>query len=465
MNNQQRINDFLTYWSKIGLQNPSYSFDTKEAQNQIYHELIHLGVSKEDQNVVLSSSNPLSEIENSFQNWIDYYKDNDKILVFNPPYWKYFCQFVSTKEKATDKKEHIKVYVPLDSAHIQRGAKMIFNFLTDNNISHTSKIGKEIRFDDIVIRLTNENDTRKLLNFITNNPYLQEGLIKPNPFAFQQNGIAMACDGSESYNSTVASTIAMYLDYNKKNNRLTQSSYQDFYRFIAERYKKEFIEKQEHNFEKTLGIETEEKRLNFQYIIALMLKCQNPDFNLNNYFDHFYQSLSSKEQKKEDINLLLQELSDTMTKKYGKEKANTNINAYLRTGNPSYITRDNNLRERVQKVSLNIEIDNALKEKQIIFDEYMKNQSSDEEDACEQLFLLAVEEMSKKRNSKTGPLYVKAYLQTGQSTYLTRDNNLRDLVLHSNMREKINRIMALSGQSFEEFLQEVQEKHYSSKRK
>ncbi len=54
---------------------------------------------------------------------------------------------------------HIKLYIPLDARHIYRGVDQIFNFLSENDISHVSKVGSAIRNDDIVIRLEN----RKML--------------------------------------------------------------------------------------------------------------------------------------------------------------------------------------------------------------------------------------------------------------------------------------------------------------
>ena len=310
MNNQERINIFLNYWAKIGIQNPNYSFADEGAINRIYHELIFQGVSLEDRKVSLQSS---------FEYWIDYYKDNPGIDVFNTLSWPYFCQFISKDKTARNLEEHIKVYIPLDSQHIVEGAKLIFNFLTENHISHISKIGKQIRFDDIVVRLTNEIDAEKLAHFIKENAYLQEGLLQPNPFAFQKDGIAMACDGRESFNFTVASIVAIYLDDCKKRNTLSSVSYDNFYQFVKENYQKEFLFQESNLFREQLNYHDDKEKLNFQYIISLMIKNQNPRFGYQDFVNHFHHSLDDKQEKKiikEADEELFQEVLSTMTKKY-----------------------------------------------------------------------------------------------------------------------------------------------------
>ena len=301
MNNEQRIDAFLKYFAKIAIQNPNYSFNTDRSTRQIYSELIQRDVSQEDKQVFLAEQygSPFKDSllydkgaeeqykDSAFCHWIDYYKENENIDVFRTENWPYFCQFISKNKEAKFSNEHIKIYIPLDSQHIEEGAKLIFNFLTNHNISHVSKIGKQIRFDDIVVRLIKEEDAKALLDFVKNNDYIQEGLIKANPFAFQQDGIAMACDGHESYNYTVAQLIDLYLNSRKRNNSLDKVSYQDYYHYLADHYRSEFINKESHLLENKLDMNTEESKKNYQHIIALMLKSQSKDFTLKDYFNHY----------------------------------------------------------------------------------------------------------------------------------------------------------------------------------
>ena len=151
-----------------------------------------------------------------FDNWQSYFNDKEDVLAFNRGYW---CQFRNRKVDYKDVNEHIKMYIPLDSEHLEEGVKKIMQFLSDEGIFHISKAGKHIRFDDVVVRLTNLEDASKLANFIKNDSYIQEGLIKPNPFAIEKDGIAYACDKDMSYNSVVASLMKLYI-----NNELASSN-------------------------------------------------------------------------------------------------------------------------------------------------------------------------------------------------------------------------------------------------
>ena len=310
--NKIRINEFLTYWRDIALENPDLSFQNEEMNQAIYNKLIRLGVNTEDRKIDLRNGNSPINYKNdtqysylvnpnsAFNNWLDYYNGNEKIKVFHSPSWAYFCQFISENQEARYAKEHIKIYIPLDSKHIEQGAKSIFDFLTRNNISHLSKIGKDIRFDDIVIRLINKEDADKLLDYIRRNPYIQEGLIKPNPFAFQKNGVALACDGRESYNETIVKIIGLYISEKKDTNTLDKVSYEDFYRFVAIKYKTNFITKENNDLIKKLEIQDQEKERNIKEILSLALKCQKKDFTYDHYIEHFNICKRNKEKNNQN---------------------------------------------------------------------------------------------------------------------------------------------------------------------
>lgn len=371
-NNIERINEFLKYWRDIAKENPNLSFQTEEMDHAIYNKLIHLGVNKEDRKIDLRNGNSPTNYKNdqqysylvnpnsAFNNWLEYYNKNEEIKVLHSPSWPYFCQFISKNQEARNAKEHIKVYIPLDAKHIEQGGKYIFNFLTNNNIPHVSKIGKEIRFDDIVVRLTKKEDADKLLDFIRRNPYIQEGLIKPNPFAFQKDGIALACDGRESYNDTIAKLISLYILEKKDTNTLNKISYEDFYRFIAIKYKTNFITREGKEFIEIFEIQDKEKERNIREIIALALKCQNKDFNYEEYIEHFNICTKNKEKKKQidsmleetETQKLLIEYLKTMCEKYGEIRGKKTCEAYFSTGNTSYITRENDLRKRINSSNL-----------------------------------------------------------------------------------------------------------------
>ena len=138
---------------------------------------------------------------------------------------------------------YYKLYIPLDKEHIRNGADLIFDYIKQNNIEHLSKIGADIRFDDIVIRLTNKKDVEKVINFVGSNEYLKEGLIKPNPFLYSKNNVAVACDGDLSFNNIISSLISNYINEKKLNNNLKEISVYDFYEYARNIYNDIFVKK------------------------------------------------------------------------------------------------------------------------------------------------------------------------------------------------------------------------------
>ena len=202
-NRYKRMDDFIQRWKQIALENPNVSFDDVAIQNAIYSDLVRIGVSDSERKHDLSH-------EGVFQRWVDDFASVSNIDVFVADDWQYFCQFINRKSEVVGpEREAIKVYIPLDRMHVENGAKMIFSFLAKNNIAHASKVGKNIRFDDIVVRLSSEEDARQLLNFVDSVPYLKEGMLEPNPFAFNNQSIALVCDRKLSYNSTISGISSM----------------------------------------------------------------------------------------------------------------------------------------------------------------------------------------------------------------------------------------------------------------
>ena len=164
----EKIDLFLQGIAKIAKENPGIDFKSENVNDLVYRRLYHIGVDSKEYNVNLKDQkmpnyhgivreNRNCHPESAFSYWINSFR-RSKTDVFVHDNWKYFCQFISEDKTAEKSNEHLKVYIPLDSAHIGQGAQIIFQFLEDNNISHLSKIGKAIRFDDIVIRVGKMED-------------------------------------------------------------------------------------------------------------------------------------------------------------------------------------------------------------------------------------------------------------------------------------------------------------------
>lgn len=490
---QRKIDEFLKFFRDIAIQNPGHQF----VQEEIYYHLTSLGVP--------SNENYMS-INNLFDNWMQHFESNPNSRVFVDPKWNYFCQFVSADRKARDSKDHLKVYIPLDSTHIEKGAKEIFEFLSRNGISHGSKIGSHVRFDDIVIRLINPNDVSKLISFINSNQYIQEGLIPANPFAFSINGIAMAVDGSLSYNSTVASMILFYINEKRRTNSLETVNVNDFYSFVVNYYNYVFfsakgLEKLNNDFPwKNNRFETVEAQfVNYKNVFELMIKSINDSFTFNDYLNHYFEcSNSSLRSQKEnqlmnirmntipeqvnvpDNNLvgntdeMLLQIIDVMNEKYNNQFAVlSSINRYISTGKEECITRYRNLRNMVISSTFREDLQTILRNNNMSFMDYAEGLLSkrkhpvvgaktDEKIArstLEKQVILRIKEiieiMSNKYSEKTARINLEQYLKTGEPSKFTRDYNLRERIVNSTFRADLKQVLEYRGLSLNDYLNAV----------
>ncbi len=355
------IDSFLKFFVNLARENPNLDFKSESMSNYIYKQLYHIGVNRNEFDVNLSDNpsptfhgpvmnNGVGHPKSSFNVWINNFR-NKKTDVFVQDNWRYFCQFISQDRSAKKANQHLKVYVPLDAAHIERGATMIFDFLERNNIPHLSKIGKKIRFDDIVIRLINEQDMDALINFVNNTPYLMQGLIQPNPFAYNKNGIALAVDGDLSYNSTIAGLVALYVDNKMKTRTFNNVSSDDFYSFVNNMLIKEFVNGESTELTNYFQIYGEDVKRNYKQVFSLIMEAHDPTFNYERLKGHYQECL--REDKKlspqqiSNVERMLLEAIHLMIKRFNDVQAIYNVEAYYLTGEPSKLTRNNNLRDRV----------------------------------------------------------------------------------------------------------------------
>ena len=466
----ERIDQFLKFWRDICIENSDYYIN----KDDIYSRLIRLGVDyKKDYNV---------DLADTFDKWIEYYSNNPNIMVFNSPNWQYFCQFRSRDNKTTRAKNHIKIYIPLDSEHIEKGAEMLFDFISVNNISHVSKIGKKIRFDDIVIRVVDEYDARKILNFVNNNKYIQEGLLKPNPFAFSQDGIALACDGHISYNNVISHLINAYI-VDKKGKDLNAIGFEDFYNFVIDIYNKEFTLNQDNIFRHMImqtGYRNDyiENRNNYMEVCELILSSINTNFNLNDYFNFFNSCLVKSSQivlSREEVNDLLLSAASTIAK--AGYNAYNQIQAYVDNNDELMITSRNGLRKElisknfrqnlirelngisvskyIQKlIGYNLNNDDDFIQNND--DDFIQNNDDFNNINYNSLSIDFIDTTSKKYGYRTANIMLKEYLETGNERKITRDNNLRFNIVNSNYRNKVLDIIKKKQIGIDQYIYSIQ---------
>jgi len=197
-----------------------YIYEIKKNNNIIitkdivYHELDRIGLDKNN----IEENRQLIDIDYMLKDFYsNYLKDNnnEKKSAYRN---KYFLFFENNKD---EKKEFIKLYIPFDKKNIYECVNIMLDFLNKENISHCSKVCKNIRNDDFTIRLRADDieNTHKIIEFIKNNRKLRNGLLKVNPFVPCIDGIGVMKEKGISYNDEMSGYIAKFIEksYRDKN--------------------------------------------------------------------------------------------------------------------------------------------------------------------------------------------------------------------------------------------------------
>lgn len=361
MIDRKRIDEFFDFWSEVAKKNPKLEFGNGSAANLIYNQLVHLGEEPSEGNDKYNSNiDPSGRVGNkAFENLVEYYLNDEFLKVFVLKSHPSFCIFKSKGQQIDNASQHIKMYIPLDGDHIEKGSQMIFDYISKNRMVSTSKINRKVRFDDVVVRLVEPENFVQLMNFIDTNEYIQEGLLKPNPFAFNYHGIALACDGvgSESFNGILCALIDMFIGYCKDNKMIDNMNSYNFYKYVTYLYNSEFIYKTDSKIREYyfgVGNGSYDKEIDlFKQIIQSITEYSNEDYNISDYLE-FYKKCNYKELTLEETVEMLKITIEKLSLKYSIEKKMTlaesdslaihQISAYLNLGEKKFITKDYNLR-------------------------------------------------------------------------------------------------------------------------
>ena len=374
------INNFLTQF-KEELKNKPEKSESICSKSNIYYHLVRYNTKKNCDNSDL------------FDYWVNN-NSRENTNVFVASNWQYFCQFKSHEEKLADSTKHHKIYLSLEDEYMKDGVNRLFDFLDRENIPHISKVGKKSRDDQIVVRVSSHEDCEKVVNFINNDSYIQEGKKKANLFSYQQNGVALAADGEVSYNDCISKTIRLYLNNMVEANKVDEINVNSFVDFCVDYYNKYFIKKEDINKVLTdFNVDDSyylSDIVDYEYCIKLFLNGINKNFNISKYSEFI-----DEKQKKADLELeefsnslnvdtyieLFNELCNVMLNKYGYHNGSWQIKEFIDTGDKNYITRDNNLRNRVSNASFIKFIFNYAKNRGVTIDDlinsfYQKSSSS-----------------------------------------------------------------------------------------
>lgn len=262
-------------------------------------------------------------------------------------------------------KTNIKIHVPLCLNNIDINIDKIIKYLIKNKIEHKTKIYKHLRYDTLVIELSNKVEVSKITNYINATKEISDNTYKENPFYINDNKVYLTTGNTLSYDEILSKYIINYInECNIKENKANFDGFREFlYTSMVDFISKNDLSKQiklldnrEELPSLLLSLEeiTEILQLNLQDIK-----------NNKNSIETFYAELekfsnTNKDKYKEFTNKnlkesekLLKEIINTMTNDYGFDYTKEALKRYKDNPNSTssieYITRKNSLRNKVKK--------------------------------------------------------------------------------------------------------------------
>ena len=388
-----------------------YGDDTYKTSDSIYYFLTQYNISKEEKQF---------DVYGLFPKWIDYFKDKPNIKVFNSPHWQYFCQFVNYPSNP-ELNDEIKIYLHINSKDIFEVARILFEYLSINNIKHMSKIGSDIRLDDIVIRVYSKKDYLRIKNFIDRTPRIKDSLQDSFPIGFHDGKINLALDRDMSFNQVVSSYLYWYITDSKKEGKEVSSR----------------------NFDIIMNtvpsmILKEEQLNNYQEITKVIIESLKND-TLENYFQmvdfcNDKDLLDKRINSFNNLNKVNIEQQDILLVK------ECNLNVFMNTGNLIRITRDNDLRGRFTRSMSPTKLKNILNGKSMEMFVKETIYGVKEQDNPKETLDKAILETYKKYGLEQVTYAVKIAMD-GIYNYFTNTNSARDNLKRQVTSEQIKAIV------------------------
>ena len=483
-NRYEQMNDFIRRIADILEQNPQANLDDVQMHSFIYSELTKLG---SPNNKKVDFASPDNSV---FDRLLSYFNGRRNLMCFRDPKWSYFLQFTNNDElvHGTDS---IKIYIPQKSAYVERSARALFDFLDNANISHYSKLARTERFDDITVRVTNRVDAKKVLDFVSGNKQIQSGLIAPNPFAFQENNIALACDRDNSYNATMANILRAYFREKSIDRNYSSCNLDDFVYFTEKYYHHHFVNLNDigevvADFDlkgaENNTVDNNKRITTIGNILHLYLSGIKQGFTIDDYYRQFEiraneghildlaNSIGLKRYSNDNPNVedyigaidsLLLDSVDLFKRKYNidDKKALEIVEDYLDDRRVERITRDEDMRGRYVRSNIYSKLPRVLSIsgndletyyyqkknaravkslKDAVFETYSKYESRYEEGFAE------------KDGLAQASSAVFSYVTAGRADWFTRDNNARvNLINYSSKDVALKELERVNGNSID----------------
>ena len=174
-------------------------------------------------------------IEPLWKGWEKHFKRSSSSV--RPVLDDYFLGFDSVRR--IEDGDFIKLYVPLDLKHLDKGVKLLFDFINKEGIVHSSKVRRIMAADNVIVRLRKGDykSRDKILDFINNNNFFKDSFNKPNPFVpTMSNNIGIMDEHGNSYNSDISYYIAEYINRSKQmsNPNVSAEGFHNFLLYCCE---------------------------------------------------------------------------------------------------------------------------------------------------------------------------------------------------------------------------------------
>ena len=469
VNRYKQMNDYIRHIADILEQNPQVNLDDKQMYAFLYSELTKLGAPNNKKVDFAAEDN------NVFDRLLNYFNGRRNLMCYRDPKWSYFLQFTNNNELLYDA-EAIKIYIPQKSAYVERSCRALFDFLDNANITHYSKLARTERFDDITVRVTNRVDAKKVIDFISGNKQIQSGLITPNPFAFQENNVALACDRDNSYNSTMANLMRAYFREKTIDKSYSTCNLDDFVYFTEKYYDHHFVNLNDigevvADFDlkdaENNTVVNNKRIATIGNILHLYLSGIKQGFTIDDYYRQFEiranqghildqaNSIGLKRYSYDSPNVgdyigaidsLLLDSVDLFKKKYGydDQKALGLVQEYLNDGRVERITRDDDMRGKYVRSNIYAKLPRILRLSNTDLETYYYQKK---EARAIKAFKDAIYETYSKYESRYEEGFeekdglaqassaVFSYVNAGRADWFTRDNNARANLLNYSSKD------------------------------
>jgi len=394
------MNDFFIRIKNILKDNPQLL--DERLKDFLYTELISYD---------LGNGEPLKNMEHLFDDWIYRNKNKDNLQTFVSEKYPYFCQFAN-RDAVNIAGEAIKLYIPLNENRLYEGANRLFDFIASEGIHHNSKIGKKIRNDNVVVRVSNMEEAIKVIEFVKNDPYIQDGLMNTNPFTININGVGIAKDGFRSYNTELCNHLTKFITILVSKNRLEDLNTVTFHEYLDT--VKDFGDK------------------DLQLITKLQSEVTSGRvLNLNEFKNIISGEELNKNNNKEEI---FKRVVKITFEKYGM---NHTINAVARfryNGSDVGFTRDSGARFEIIKNHITMNdvnkfLENSKSISGNVIEDYIKNIVGIENNLF-QMLENAYKETFYKYGDRQAGIALEKYILYGETKYITNNNNARDDIMN-----------------------------------